>query len=70
MYSSPVVADESAIDTIIGALEKATLDVQYRKRIKNLKNPYGDSSAPMNVRKVIESVDLNNRKWYVKRKLC
>ena len=58
------------IDTIIGALEKATLDVKYRKRIKNLKNPYGDSSAPMNVRKVIESVDLNNRKWYVKRKLC
>ena len=58
------------IDTIIGALEKATLDVQYRKRIKNLENPYGDSSAPMNVRKVIESVDLNNRKWYVKRKLC
>jgi len=58
------------IDTIIGALEKAVLDEKYRKMIRNLENPYGDSSAPTKVRKAIESVDMNDKKWYVKRKLC
>ena len=38
--------------------------------IKKLRNPYGDSSAAIKVREAIESVDLNNRKWYVKEKLC
>ena len=58
------------IDEIVGAMEKAVHNEKYREKIRNLKNPYGDSSAPIKVRKAIESVDLNNRKWYVKRKLC
>ena len=57
-------------DDIIKAVEKATLDDEYRQKIKNLKNPFGDSSAPQMVREAIESVDLNNRQWYVKQKLC
>ena len=55
---------------IIKAIEKATLDNDYREKISNLKSPYGDSSAPQKVMKAIESVDLNDRKWYVKQKLC
>lgn len=55
---------------IIKAVEKASLDVEYNQKIKNLKNPFGDSSAPQKVMKAIESVDLNDRKWYVKQKLC
>ena len=58
------------IDAIAGALEKAVLNEKYREKIKNLENPYGDSSAPQKVRAAIESVDLNDRKWYVKQKLC
>ena len=58
------------IDAIAGALEKAVLNEKYREKIKNLENPYGDSSAPQKVRAAIESVDLNNSKWYVKQKLC
>ena len=57
-------------DEIIIALEKATLDDEYRQKIKNLKNPFGDSSAPQKVMEAIESVDINDRKWYVKQKLC
>jgi len=55
---------------IIKALEKATLDKKYREKIKNLENPYGDNLAPKKVREAIESVDLNDRKWFVKQKLC
>ena len=55
---------------IIKSIEKATLDNDYREKIDNLKNPFGDSSAPQQVVDVIESVDLNDRKWYVKQKLC
>ena len=55
---------------IISALEKATLDEEYRQKVDNLKNPFGDSSAPQKIRNVIESVDLNDRKWYVKQKVC
>jgi GDP/UDP-N,N'-diacetylbacillosamine 2-epimerase (hydrolysing) len=57
-------------DDISKAVEKATLDYEYRQKIRNLKNPFGDSSAPKKVMKAIESVDLNDRKWYVKQKLC
>ena len=57
-------------DEIILAVEKATLDEEYRQKIKNLKNPFGDSSAPQKVMETIESVDINDRKWYVKQKLC
>jgi len=58
------------IDAIVSALEKAAMDEEYRRKIRNLENPYGDSSAPQKVRAAIESVDLNDRKWYVKQKLC
>ena len=57
-------------DEIILAVEKATLDEEYRQKIKNLKNPFGDSSAPQKVMEAIESVEINDRKWYVKQKLC
>tara|TARA_Y100001935_G_C17261494_1_gene486688 strand:+ start:193 stop:1347 length:1155 start_codon:yes stop_codon:yes gene_type:complete len=55
---------------IIKAVEKASLDNKYRLKIKKLKNPYGDSSAPQKVIKAIESVDINDRKWYIKEKVC
>ena len=58
------------IDEIINALEKATLNNEYRKKIKKLINPYGDSTAPRKIREAIESIDLNDKKWYVKKKLC
>ena len=55
---------------IISALTKACLDEEYRSEVMQLINPYGDGTAAKKVRKAIESVDLIDRKWYVKQKLC
>jgi GDP/UDP-N,N'-diacetylbacillosamine 2-epimerase (hydrolysing) len=61
---------EYNINKIYKAVKKACFDEEYRKIINELKNPYGDSVAAINVRKALESVDLNETKWYVKKKLC
>ena len=61
---------EYNINKIYKAVKKACFDEEYRKIVNELKNPYGDSLAAINVRKALESVDLNESKWYVKKKLC
>ncbi len=58
------------IDEIINSLEKAAFDKNYLQKVGNIVNPYGDSSASIKIRKSIESVDISDRKWYVKQKLC
>ena len=57
-------------EEIISALEKACFDKEYNGIIENLKNPYGDGTAAKIIADALESVDLNDRKWYVKQKLC
>ena len=57
-------------NSIKAALEKTVFDKQYREKVRTLKNPYGDSSAPLKIRNAIELVDLKDMKWYIKRKLC
>jgi len=56
-------------DDIIRAVEKAVFEESYREKIKHLSNPYGDASAPYKIRDILKSIDLNDKKWYVKRKL-
>ena len=58
------------MNLILKALEKATLDEKYREKVKKIVSPFGDSSAPKKIREIIESVNLSDRKWYVKKKLC
>ena len=58
------------IPEIIKALEKSCLDRAYISKIKSLENPFGDGSSPERIRKAIESVDLQDSKWYTKQKLC
>jgi GDP/UDP-N,N'-diacetylbacillosamine 2-epimerase (hydrolysing) len=58
------------IDEIINSLEKAVFDKKYREKVRNIENPYGDNTAPKKIRKTIESVNIKDRKWYVKQKLC
>ncbi len=55
---------------IIKAIDKACLNKNYRNFVANLINPYGDGSAAKNVRDVIESIDVSDRKWYIKNKVC
>lgn len=57
------------IQKIIQALEKAVFDESYREKIKNIINPYGDETAPYKVRDILNSINLNDKKWYIKRKL-
>jgi len=58
------------MNLILKALEKANLDEKYREKVKKIVSPFGDSSAPKKIREVIESVNLSDRKWYVKKRLC
>jgi len=52
------------------SINKACFDEDYRLKIKKIINPFGDGTAAKKVREAIESIDLNDRKWYVKQKLC
>ena len=55
---------------ILKAISKSCFDKKYLKKIKNLKNPYGDNSAAKKIRIIIESINTKDKKWYVKKTLC
>lgn len=57
-------------DTIIKAIEKSCFDEKYRDKVKKIINPFGDETAAIKIRYAIESVNLDERKWYVKEQLC
>tara|TARA_Y100001958_G_C21248205_1_gene580598 strand:- start:4953 stop:6104 length:1152 start_codon:yes stop_codon:yes gene_type:complete len=59
--------DESQI---IEALNRACLNSAYRSKISKLINPFGDENSAINIKNAIESINLSDRKWYIKRKLC
>ena len=58
------------IENIIKALNKSFDDKKYLKKVKNLKNPYGNHESSKNIRSILESIDTSDKKWYVKKKLC
>jgi len=58
------------IELIKNKLSHACFDNEYRKYIAELENPYGDEKAPERIRDILLSIDLNDSKWYVKKKLC
>ena len=49
---------------------KACFDEEYRKNIAELENPYGGEKAPERIKDALLSIDLNDSKWYKKKKLC
>ena len=57
-------------EEIISAIERACFDESYRENVKNLLNPYGINNSVENICKAIESIDLNDKKWYNKERLC
>lgn len=58
------------VELINKSLYKACFDNNYRKNISSLENPYGDGNAPEKIKDILLSIDLNDSKWYVKKKLC
>lgn len=55
---------------IIRSLEKACQNDEYRAKIRNLDNPYGDGNAHKVIVDFLDEIDLNEPKWYVKKELC
>ena len=55
---------------IILALEKACFNSEYRQYVSKKKNPYGEGNASKIVADTLESIDLKDKKWLVKKKLC
>lgn len=58
------------VELIKKSLHKACFDNGYRKNISNLENPYGDGKAPEKIKDILLSIDVNDQRWHVKRKLC
>ncbi|HEU4719356.1 MAG TPA: UDP-N-acetylglucosamine 2-epimerase [Bacteroidia bacterium] len=57
-------------DVICNALIKAATDESYREKISKFENPYGNGGTSEKIRDILLSVDLTDKKWYVKQKLC
>jgi GDP/UDP-N,N'-diacetylbacillosamine 2-epimerase (hydrolysing) len=58
------------IGKIKSSLEQACFDEEYRTIINGIKSPFGDGFAAQNIVNILSSIDLNDSKWLVKRKLC
>lgn len=57
-------------EQIVDALKKACFNIDYKRQIQKLKNPYGDEISSKKFVDFIQSIDINDKKWYVKTKLC
>lgn len=55
---------------LMEAFNKACFDKEYRDSIERMECVFGDGNAPDRVLNFLRGVDLNDRKWYVKQKLC
>jgi len=51
------------------SIEKAFYDEEYRFFVKNLRNPYGDGYAHKKIVDFLKKIDLDDKKWHIKRKL-
>lgn len=56
-------------DVIILAVQKAVCDEGYRSKIKELSNPFGDENAPYKIRDILAGIDVDDEKWYTKKRL-
>ncbi|MDD3324213.1 MAG: UDP-N-acetylglucosamine 2-epimerase [Sulfurospirillaceae bacterium] len=57
------------IEKIEQSLDKACFDEVYRRMVSELVNPYGDGYAHKKIVSFLETINLDDRKWYVKKKL-
>ena len=58
------------VDEIIKSLFKACFDESYRKKVAELENPFGDGTTPDKIKDILLSINLGDKKWYIKKKLC
>lgn len=55
---------------ITQAIHKACTDEQYRRKVAELKNPFGNGRASEKIKDVLRSIDLSDRKWIIKKNLA
>ncbi len=54
-------------EVIKKAVLKACYDENYRKYVKSLENPYGDGFASKRIGDILENINLNDKKWWIKK---
>ena len=64
-----VIFVNNDVDEVVVEIEKACLDTAYREKVKKLANPYGDGTAAKKIVNIIESLDISDPNWYIKKKL-
>lgn len=55
---------------ICSALQEACFDQNYRAKVAQLPNLYGDEKACERIVKFVKSIDTTQKRWYVKTQLC
>ncbi len=56
-------------DSLVKALNKACFDETYRQQVAALVNPYGDGFAADKICQTLEGLDINDSRWYIKKKM-
>ena len=51
------------------ALHEAVFDQDYREKVRLLENPFGEGDADLKILEFLKNVDLQDRSWYIKRKI-
>ena len=54
---------------IFEAIKQACMDESYRSLISSIESPYGDGSAHKKIVEFLDSIDLDDDKWLIKRRL-
>ena len=58
------------INKIIKALKEACFDKKYRNYVSKVKNPFGNGKTSQKIVKILSSINNDDKKWYIKNKLC
>ena len=56
-------------EELISCMEKAFFDLDYKKQIEDIINPYGDIDANLKIVSFLENLDLSDKSWYIKKKV-
>lgn len=55
---------------ICSALQEACFNQDYRAKVAQLPNPYGDEKACERIVEFVKSIDTTQKRWYIKTQLC
>ena len=58
------------VDDIRKELERACLDEDYRKRVAELENPFGDGDTAHKIVEILKVINSKESRWHIKNKLC